>query len=170
MDIQPSPSKTQTKTKWSRSSKWTLGILGAIALVWIGTALGGGDSDTTQTAPVLSPSTNQSVNTSTNGNVLGDSVEVTPETEPAPVANEETTETVNAATVEPEPTPTPTPEPEPVVIPEPEPAPTQAVEPEPVDTQQYCCKVCTTGKACGDSCISRSYTCHKGPGCACDAY
>jgi hypothetical protein len=31
-----------------------------------------------------------------------------------------------------------------------------------------CCKVCTTGKACGDSCISRSYTCHKAPGCACD--
>jgi hypothetical protein len=31
-----------------------------------------------------------------------------------------------------------------------------------------CCKVCTTGQACGDSCISRSYTCHKGPGCACD--
>lgn len=35
--------------------------------------------------------------------------------------------------------------------------------------QQYCCKVCSTGKACGDSCISRSYTCHKAPGCACDA-
>lgn len=31
-----------------------------------------------------------------------------------------------------------------------------------------CCKYCSTGKACGDSCISRSYTCHKGPGCACD--
>jgi hypothetical protein len=32
-----------------------------------------------------------------------------------------------------------------------------------------CCKICSTGKACGDSCISRSYTCHKGVGCACDA-
>ncbi|SEL27645.1 hypothetical protein SAMN04488032_1163 [Pacificibacter marinus] len=31
-----------------------------------------------------------------------------------------------------------------------------------------CCKVCKKGKACGDSCISRSYTCHKGVGCACD--
>lgn len=31
-----------------------------------------------------------------------------------------------------------------------------------------CCKICTTGKACGNSCISRSYTCHKGPGCACN--
>lgn len=32
-----------------------------------------------------------------------------------------------------------------------------------------CCKVCSTGKACGDSCISRRYTCRKGRGCACDA-
>lgn len=32
-----------------------------------------------------------------------------------------------------------------------------------------CCKICTTGKACGDTCISRSNTCRKGPGCACDA-
>ncbi|MVA97979.1 hypothetical protein GN330_12060 [Nitratireductor sp. CAU 1489] len=30
-----------------------------------------------------------------------------------------------------------------------------------------CCKVCTTGKPCGNSCISRSYTCRKGGGCAC---
>ena len=32
-----------------------------------------------------------------------------------------------------------------------------------------CCKVCSTGKACGNSCISRTKTCHKPPGCACDA-
>ncbi|PFG63273.1 hypothetical protein AXZ77_1878 [Thioclava sp. ES.031] len=31
-----------------------------------------------------------------------------------------------------------------------------------------CCKHCSKGKACGDSCISRSKTCHRGPGCACD--
>ena len=31
-----------------------------------------------------------------------------------------------------------------------------------------CCKVCHKGKACGNSCISRNYQCHKGPGCACD--
>jgi hypothetical protein len=31
-----------------------------------------------------------------------------------------------------------------------------------------CCKVCSKGYACGDSCISRSKNCHKGPGCACD--
>lgn len=32
-----------------------------------------------------------------------------------------------------------------------------------------CCKICTTGKACGNSCISRSYTCHQPSGCACNA-
>ena len=31
-----------------------------------------------------------------------------------------------------------------------------------------CCKICKKGKACGNSCISRSKTCHKGPGCACN--
>jgi hypothetical protein len=31
-----------------------------------------------------------------------------------------------------------------------------------------CCKVCKKGKACGDSCISRDYECHKPRGCACD--
>ncbi len=45
-----------------------------------------------------------------------------------------------------------------------------------VDVQQEahgessgCCVVCTTGQACGDSCISRSSTCHRPPGCACNA-
>jgi hypothetical protein len=31
-----------------------------------------------------------------------------------------------------------------------------------------CCKVCSTGKACGNTCISRAYMCHVGSGCACD--
>lgn len=31
-----------------------------------------------------------------------------------------------------------------------------------------CCKTCTHGKACGDTCISKSRSCNKGPGCACD--
>jgi hypothetical protein len=31
-----------------------------------------------------------------------------------------------------------------------------------------CCRVCSAGKACGNSCIARSKTCHKGKGCACD--
>ena len=32
----------------------------------------------------------------------------------------------------------------------------------------YCCKVCSKGKACGNSCIARWKTCHKGKGCACN--
>ena len=31
-----------------------------------------------------------------------------------------------------------------------------------------CCKHCTIGKACGNTCISMDKTCHVGPGCACD--
>lgn len=31
-----------------------------------------------------------------------------------------------------------------------------------------CCRVCETGKACGDSCISTSSTCHQPAGCACN--
>jgi hypothetical protein len=31
-----------------------------------------------------------------------------------------------------------------------------------------CCKMCTKGKACGNSCISRDKICHQPPGCACD--
>lgn len=30
-----------------------------------------------------------------------------------------------------------------------------------------CRRYCKTGKPCGDSCISASKTCHRGPGCAC---
>jgi endonuclease YncB( thermonuclease family) len=38
----------------------------------------------------------------------------------------------------------------------------------PIPLLVSCCKVCSAGKACGDSCISKSKQCHKGPGCACD--
>ena len=31
-----------------------------------------------------------------------------------------------------------------------------------------CCKVCSAGQACGNTCISSSYTCHVGRGCACN--
>lgn len=54
-------------------------------------------------------------------------------------------------------TPTPTPR----MTPRPTPRPTSTRGPS-------CCRVCTTGKACGDSCISRSLTCHQPPGCACN--
>jgi hypothetical protein len=33
---------------------------------------------------------------------------------------------------------------------------------------EECCKICTKGKACGNSCINRNYQCHQPPGCACD--
>ena len=33
-----------------------------------------------------------------------------------------------------------------------------------------CCKVCRKGQACGNSCISASYSCRKGRGCACASH
>lgn len=30
-----------------------------------------------------------------------------------------------------------------------------------------CCKKCTTGVPCGNTCISERKTCRSGPGCAC---
>jgi hypothetical protein len=35
-------------------------------------------------------------------------------------------------------------------------------------TRSGCCKTCTTGKACGDSCIAKDLECHQPPGCACN--
>ena len=31
-----------------------------------------------------------------------------------------------------------------------------------------CCKICKKGKACGNSCIKKTYNCPKPKGCACD--
>lgn len=43
-----------------------------------------------------------------------------------------------------------------------------ASAPKPVRAARTCCKHCgPSSKPCGTSCISRRYTCHKGPGCAC---
>lgn len=49
----------------------------------------------------------------------------------------------------------------------------QSRQPSSIESQfespkQYCCKICKKGKACGDSCISRSKSCTKSAGCACD--
>jgi hypothetical protein len=41
-------------------------------------------------------------------------------------------------------------------------------DPRAVVTQQSCCKICTRGKACGNTCISVDKVCHVGPGCACN--
>ncbi len=38
----------------------------------------------------------------------------------------------------------------------------------PIVLAQACCKMCSKGKACGDTCISRDKSCHVGSGCACD--
>ena len=36
------------------------------------------------------------------------------------------------------------------------------------DAPLSCCKICKKGKACGNSCINKAYSCSKPPGCACD--
>lgn len=48
--------------------------------------------------------------------------------------------------------------------------PTPPPRPRDCIPRSRCCRVCTKGKACGNSCISASYTCHKGRGCACDSW
>jgi hypothetical protein len=48
------------------------------------------------------------------------------------------------------------------------PNPTPTPSPAPTPAPPGCCKVCTTGKACGNSCISKDFTCNVGPGCACN--
>ena len=44
----------------------------------------------------------------------------------------------------------------------------RAAVPAPAPAPRACCKICRKGCACGDTCISCNYTCHVGPGCACD--
>ena len=36
-------------------------------------------------------------------------------------------------------------------------------------SNDWCCKHCSKGKACGDSCININYECHQPVGCACDS-
>lgn len=47
-------------------------------------------------------------------------------------------------------------------------APMTAIPGKAIRVAQACCKQCSKGKACGNSCISRDKQCHKGKGCACD--
>ena len=50
------------------------------------------------------------------------------------------------------------------------PAPSQPSSlppPRPATPQTGCCRVCRTGKACGESCIAVGKTCTQPPGCAC---
>ena len=41
------------------------------------------------------------------------------------------------------------------------------VAPRPAPARR-CCRICTRGKACGNSCIARNLTCRQPPGCACN--
>ena len=52
----------------------------------------------------------------------------------------------------------------------PRPAPTftRVILPTVAPPARVCCKICRTGKACGNSCISANKTCHQPPGCACN--
>jgi hypothetical protein len=43
-----------------------------------------------------------------------------------------------------------------------------ALEADACTPSDQCCKICSRGKACGNTCISRAYECHKGRGCACN--
>lgn len=36
------------------------------------------------------------------------------------------------------------------------------------DPTGHCCKVCKNSKACGDTCIPLTETCHTASGCACN--
>lgn len=38
----------------------------------------------------------------------------------------------------------------------------------PAAAPRSCCRVCTTGQACGNSCIARTARCRQPPGCACN--
>jgi hypothetical protein len=49
---------------------------------------------------------------------------------------------------------------------DPSPPPPAAVNPTP-STGGGCCRICTTGKPCGNTCIARSSTCRTSGGCAC---
>lgn len=48
-----------------------------------------------------------------------------------------------------------------------QPAPSSDLDSDAGDGAQ-CCRICTTGTACGDSCISADAVCEQAPGCACD--
>ena len=87
---------------------------------------------------------------------------------PQPSAVPTTTPTP-AITPSPQPTASPTPIPTARPTPRRTPTPTARPSPRPTpDPEPQCCRVCRTGKACGDSCISRDKTCHTSGGCACN--
>lgn len=45
----------------------------------------------------------------------------------------------------------------------------EAPQASPAEVATSCCKHCSKGKPCGNSCIARDKTCRAPPGCACSA-
>lgn len=54
-------------------------------------------------------------------------------------------------------------------VPANDPEPRPACRVDAVTGKRVCCRMCSRGKACGNSCIAAWKTCHRGVGCACDA-
>jgi hypothetical protein len=49
----------------------------------------------------------------------------------------------------------------------PERRPTAKLESTTREDRATCCRTCTVGKPCGDTCIAADHACHQAPGCAC---
>ena len=43
-----------------------------------------------------------------------------------------------------------------------------SAQPPRTQPRRNCCRICRRGKACGNTCISRRFTCRRPPGCACN--
>jgi hypothetical protein len=54
-----------------------------------------------------------------------------------------------------------------VPVSDPEPRPACRVDA--ATGKRVCCRMCSRGKACGNSCIAAWKTCHRGVGCACNS-
>lgn len=92
----------------------------------------------------------------------------TPTSTASPTATSTETPQITATdlpTVTPRPTATPDPTDTPTIEPTVIPAAASTTAP---TAAPKCCRICKSGKACGDSCISKDSTCHKAPGCACN--
>ena len=154
-----------------------LGVLGflvcacleIVVLVWLGS---GGSTKYAPSTPVSPPLVSTLLPAT---NTLTPILELPPTWTPTPMPPTNTRVVATTPTPEPHtPTPTQTPTPTPTLIPTPTstntPSPLVVPPTNPPPEPRTCCKICTVGKACGDTCISRSYTCHVGPGCACNGY
>lgn len=143
-----------------------------VIFVLVGSLLGGGCSDA---APVLTDTSQVKIPSKESVNVLN--AKVDPKVNAAAETNAKVDAEVHTNTIPPakevEQYP---PQEQKIAIPVPKAqvAPVPVVKPilsppSLVVPKSVCCKHCSAGKACGDSCISRDKTCHKASGCACDS-